>query len=68
MSESASTQHHSRWVLGLVVAASGLIMRLLVRPMAMRLLHGCEEAAPLLDRVIGSLHPRQTRNAWELSA
>jgi hypothetical protein len=30
--------------------------------MAMRLLHGCEEAAPLLDRVIGSLHPRQTQN------
>jgi len=49
------------------VAASCLIMRLLVRPMAMRLLHGCEEAAPLLDRVIGSLHPRQTQNNGDLN-
>ena len=40
-------------------------MRLFVRPMAMRLLHGFKEAPPLLDRVIRSLHPRPTE--WDLN-
>ena len=49
----------------LLVATRWCIMRLFVRPMAMRLLHGFKEAPPMPDRVIRSLHPRPTE--WDLN-
>ena len=64
----SSTVHQNNvthCVLVLLVATRWCIMRLFVRPMAMRLLHGFKEAPPLLDRVIRSLHPRPTE--WDLN-